>query len=142
MIRVQVDGRPAPKGSRMQGRTKLGKSYTYPASKYEAPWVKAVAEATRQTMRHRPPPLPPYSVDLLFLISKAHDAKRAGPWPKRHDLDKLARAVIDGLTKGGAMEDDRHVVELHARKRWVQDAEVQGVVACVYPAAELEYAAA
>lgn len=144
MIRVQVEGRPAPKGSRIAAKTKEGKPYTYAASRYEAQWVASVAESTRQIMRHQPVLVPPYCVDLMFLISltRPRNRKRAGPYPTRHDIDKLARAVIDGLVKGGAMEDDRHVVELRARKRWAQDAEQAGVVACVYPIAELEYAAA
>lgn len=138
MIRVQIEGRPAPKGSRIAGKTKEGKPYTYPASKYESKWVAAVAEATHQIMRHRQTPVPPYSVDLTFLIAvtRPRNRKRAGPWPTQHDIDKLARAVVDGLVKGNAMEDDRHVTELRVRKRWTREGEQSGVIADVDSIAE------
>lgn len=133
MIYLEVQGRPAPKGSRIAARTKDGKPYTYPASKYEAPWVAAVAEATRLTMRHETMLEPPYSVELEFLIQmpKLDNWRRTGslPYPAKTggDLDKLARAVIDGLVKGKAMSDDRHVTVLHATKRWATEGEPSGV---------------
>lgn len=132
-VRVVVEGRPAPKGSRIAARTKDGKPYTYPASKYEAPWVAAVAEATRQVMRREDTIEPPYAVELEFLIGmpRPDNWRKAGspsyPAKTGGDLDKLARAVIDGLVKGGAMTDDRHVVELHASKRWAAEDEAAGV---------------
>ena len=125
-IVVEVEGRPAPKGSRISAKTKAGKAYTYPASTYEKPWIGAVAEATRQVMRHQADLEMPYSVDLLFRLHKGKYAGRAHPWPTVHDLDKLARAVIDGLVRGGAMIDDRHVIALTARKVWAQTDEEQG----------------
>ena len=126
-IVVEVEGRPAPKGSRIAGKTKSGKAYTYPASKFEAPWVARVAEDTRQTMRHERDLQMPYAVDLTFRLHKGRYAGRAHPWPTTHDLDKLARAVIDGLVRGGALEDDRHLVELHCRKDWAPSDVQEGV---------------
>jgi Holliday junction resolvase RusA-like endonuclease len=127
VIVVEVEGRPAPKGSRNSATTKSGKSYTYPASTFEKPWVGAVAEATRQIMRHAVAVEKPYRVELEFKLRKGKYAGRAHPWPTVHDLDKLSRAVIDGLVRGGAMEDDRHVTALTARKRWAEPEEDQGV---------------
>jgi len=34
------------------------------------------------------------------------------------DLDKLCRAVLDGLTMGGAWKDDSQVINLHAVKKY------------------------
>lgn len=128
MITVNVDGRPAPKGSRNVGRTKTGKTYTYPGSRYEAPWTDAVKKATQTVMRHHDQPDPPYEIRLEFRLEHPTKNRREMPWwSTKHDLDKLARAVIDGLVKGGAMSDDRHVIALTATKRYVQAGEAEGV---------------
>ena len=37
------------------------------------------------------------------------------PRPLRGDIDNYAKAVLDGLQRGGAIDDDRHVVRLEAR---------------------------
>jgi Holliday junction resolvase RusA-like endonuclease len=137
MIRVEVAGRPAPKGSRIAGKTKRGKFYTYPASKHEVPWVNAVADATRVVMRHRETPPPPYRVELDLRIGRPlRNARSAYPWPTQHDIDKLARAVIDGLVKGRAMVDDRHVLALTVSKDFVSVDEQPGVIAQVEGSAD------
>jgi len=133
MIRVEVAGRPAPKGSRIAGKTKRGKFYTYPASRHEVPWVTTVADATRVVMRHHETPPPPYRVELHLRIARPlRGAPSAYPWPTQHDIDKLARAVVDGLVKGKAMVDDRHVLSLHVVKDWVGPDEEPGVSAEIY----------
>jgi Holliday junction resolvase RusA-like endonuclease len=130
VIRVDVAGRPAPKGSRNAGKTKHGKVYTYPASKHERPWVDAVTDATRVVMRHRTTPEPPYHVGLTLRIPKGR-SRTSYPWPTQHDVDKLARAVIDGLVKGKALLDDRHVTSLTVCKLFVSNDEEPGVSASV-----------
>jgi hypothetical protein len=52
MIDVYVEGRPAPKGSRISVTGKDGRTWTRPASKYEEGWEKAVKAATQVAMRH------------------------------------------------------------------------------------------
>jgi Holliday junction resolvase RusA-like endonuclease len=124
VIFVSVHGRPAPKGSRIYGRTKTGKAFTRPASNYEKGWVADVKAATQIAMRHHEQPPQPYVVDLSFRLHAPARNRREMPWwPTRHDLDKLVRAAIDGLVLGGAIEDDRHVVRLTASKAYV-DADV------------------
>jgi Holliday junction resolvase RusA-like endonuclease len=129
MVCVEVAGRPAPKGSRTAAKTRHGKLYTYPASKHERPWVDAVADATMVVMRHRATPAPPYHVGLTLRIPKGRNS--TNPWPTQHDLDKLARAVIDGLVKGKAMVDDRHVTSMTVCKLYAADGEEPGVTASV-----------
>jgi Holliday junction resolvase RusA-like endonuclease len=130
VIEIAVAGRPAPKGSRIAGRTKDGRTYTRAASKYEEPWVEAVKTRTQIVMRHHRTPAPPYAVRLDFHLKKSqHRRKDAPEYPTVGDLDKLARAVIDGLVKGGAMEDDKHVTVLTASKRFAESDETTGVVA-------------
>lgn len=129
MIYVEVEGRPAPKGSRIARTNKQGRVWTYPASRHERPWVDAVAEAARLVMRHREIEPPPYVIRLEFLIQMPalKNRSRMRAWPAQKDLDKLARAVVDGLVRGKAMEDDRHLIELHVSKRWATDVEAPGV---------------
>jgi Holliday junction resolvase RusA-like endonuclease len=130
-IFVSVEGRPAPKGSRIAGKTKAGKAYTYPASTYEKGWVEEVKHETQLAMRHRQTPAPPYEIDLTFYLSASK--RPAYPWPTQQDLDKLARAVIDGLVKGGALVDDRHVCALTVRKTWAREDRPMGVIAEIRP---------
>jgi Holliday junction resolvase RusA-like endonuclease len=126
-IVVDIEGRPAPKGSRIAGRTKSGKAYTYPASTYEKGWVAEVKHATQLVMRHRETPPPPYAVTLTFRLNKAR--RSTYDWPTGADIDKLARAVIDGLVKGGAMSDDRFVCTLTAQKVFTRTDQNPGVIA-------------
>lgn len=130
MIQIDVEGRPAPKGSRIHGRTSTGKSYTRPASKYEKPWTEEVKRQTQIVMRHNLPCQSPYRVELEFRLKRPQRNQHQQTWPTAHDLDKLARAVIDGLVLGGAMEDDRHVTALTVLKRYADPGEATGC-ACV-----------
>jgi Holliday junction resolvase RusA-like endonuclease len=57
-----------------------------------------------------------------FLLLKPKSTKRAFPWVKP-DLDKLVRAVLDGLN-GVAYEDDSQVILIQATKTY---SEKQGV---------------
>jgi len=61
-------------------------------------------------------------MDLLFIFNKPKTVKRSEPFV-RPDLDKLIRAVLDGLT-GVAYEDDQQVVRLTAQKAY---GETEGV---------------
>jgi Holliday junction resolvase RusA-like endonuclease len=62
------------------------------------------------------------SVELLFVFEKPKSVTRPAPWVAP-DLDKLIRAVLDGLT-GVAYEDDAQVVEIFSRKQYGQTAGV------------------
>ena len=61
-------------------------------------------------------------MELLFIFNKPKTVKRNEPFV-RPDLDKLIRAVLDGLT-GVAYEDDQQVVRLMAQKAY---GETEGV---------------
>lgn len=61
-------------------------------------------------------------VELDFVMARPKSAKRAFPSVKP-DLDKLIRAVLDGLT-GVAFEDDSQVILIQASKTY---GERQGV---------------
>lgn len=107
-----VPGEPAPKGSRTTGRRKDGSVFSRPASPREKSWVEAVALIARSQGKLPPP----YSVELQFAMPRPQ--KPSHDHPTRGDIDKLARAVLDGLTQGGLIVDDRHVTELTTSKFW------------------------
>lgn len=129
VIRIRAEGRPAPKGSRTQHTTRDGRVFTRAASKYEAPWVQAVTAATQIQMRHCEMPVPPYMIDVEIVVARPKKSSR--DWPSQHDLDKLARSTIDGLVKGGALDDDRNVTDLTASKRFTTNGEPAGAIAIV-----------
>ena len=113
-VRLFVPAAPTPKGSRTSGVRRDGSVFTRPASKAEHPWVEAVA---RVALGHRwRAPAPPYAVELAFVMPRP--TRPEHPWPSLGDLDKLERAVLDGLVRGGVLSDDRHVVELGSSKAW------------------------
>lgn len=109
--RFSVKGKPAPKGSRVF----LGRGRSRESSDACPAWVDTVAYTARV---HRPAGrtlVPPYSIELAFAMPTP--AKPKYRWPTRDgDLDKLERAVLDGMVKGGLLVDDRHVTKLTSEK--------------------------
>lgn len=115
-VHLLVAGRIAPKGSRTLGVRRDGSRYSRPASPHEQDWTEAVAVEARVARPRVGTLLPPYLVWLGFRF--AAPARPTHTWPSRLDVDKAARAVLDGLVRGGLLADDRHVVTLVAQKRW------------------------
>lgn len=58
----------------------------------------------------------PIQVSMIFTLEQAKSNKKPKPTQKP-DIDKLARAVLDGMT-GSAFGDDSQVTHLVARKQW------------------------
>lgn len=127
VIEIRVEGRVAPKGSRLTGVSKTGNTYTYPASRFEKPWIDAVKKATQVVMRHHDLPAAPYSVDLEIVVVNPIHARYS--YPVRGDIDKLARSTLDGLVQGGGISDDAHVTVLTVIKRYADGDETPGVYA-------------
>ena len=77
----------------------------------------------------------PVVVDCDFYFQReqgweSHDT----PYPTARDIgdvDTLTRAVLDALTMAGVLEDDRWVVEIRARKRWIDHPSAKTGVLCV-----------
>ena len=118
-----VEGTPRPKGSRVSGVTKTGVRYNRESNPRAVEAYKAMRK--RLSELHREPPLqPPYHVVLTFYFP---EPKSNPSWPRSGDCDKYARLVLDaacakkGAKAGdwqGIIEDDRHVIELSAVKRY------------------------
>jgi crossover junction endodeoxyribonuclease RusA len=120
VITVTVHGLPAAQGSKRH----VGGGRMVEMSKALAPWREAVRAETQHTMNGQPPLEGPLRLAVTFYLPrpKGHTGARglrpsAPVWPAvRPDLDKCARAAMDGMGAGGAYLDDAQIVELGAAK--------------------------
>ena len=120
-----VAGVPVAQGSKRH----VGKGIMVESSKNLQPWREAVIDAAH-TAANGHSFFGAVSVDITFLFPRpkqhfgtgrnADKLKGAAPLYKRSapDVDKLARAVLDGLTHSGVLRDDSLVVSLYAEKRY------------------------
>jgi crossover junction endodeoxyribonuclease RusA len=124
VITIEVRGLPAPQGSKRH----VGHGIMVESSKAVAPWREAVRAETQRGMSGDRPLSGPVAVEVTVRLPrpKGHygtgrnsgTVKLSAPrFPAgRPDLDKLLRALFDGLTMGGAWADDSQVVNLGAWK--------------------------
>jgi len=111
-----VKGKPVPQGS-----LKFIKGHAIHVKGRELVlWRGTIAAMARSTNITKIQ----FGVDmyLLFIFNKPKTVKREYPFV-RPDLDKLIRAVLDGLT-GVVYEDDQQVVRITAQKAY---GEIEGV---------------
>lgn len=89
----------------------------FDANKKLKDWRKAVAHQVAQerhaTWHETFESFVPVSVQLIFYMRKPKTAKREFPTVKP-DIDKLIRAVFDGMTEARVWVDDSQVVSLSA----------------------------
>jgi len=144
MIRLDVLGTPAPKGSaramNIRGKARLIASGSKANEKAMLTFETAIREVVHRQIfgGHRPkvyaPPFGegvPVSVGIVFRLARPQShygtGKNAGilkadapPWPtSKPDVDKLARHVLDVLT-GSLWKDDSQVAELSLRKTYAK----------------------
>ncbi len=112
MISLTVYGRPAPQGSKRH----VGRGIMVESSKALKPWRQMVsATALEKLGVFRGSGLEAVRVDIDFFFSKPKSAKKRVFPTVKPDIDKLARAILDGLT-GIAYKDDAQVIFLQTRK--------------------------
>lgn len=110
-----VNGVAAPQGSK-KAFNRGGRCVLVESSKNVKPWRQAVAKAAKENI---PEPLTGeihLTVEFALPRTKAMGDKPAPPMIQRPDVDKLLRAVCDGLS-GAAYEDDSQVTRVTASKR-------------------------
>lgn len=122
-----VDGIPVSQGSKTiaQGG---GKTWMRDANaKKLKPWRERVAQAADLGVTFDCP----VKVFAYFDMPRPKRPKFERPATKP-DVDKLARALLDGMTDGGLLKDDSRVVDLHVVQRysespgvWVRVTEVE-----------------
>lgn len=117
---VDVPGTPVPQGS-MQGFVR-GRRVVLVAdnAKDLKPWRASVAAhcLARVRLAGWRTLVGPCAVSVAFWLPRPAIAYRRR-WPHvKPDVDKLARAALDGIVEGGAIHDDALVVDLTASKRY------------------------
>lgn len=132
IVRIVVRGIPASQGSKRH----VGNGIMVESSRAVGPWREAVRAETQRAMNGQPPIKGALLVDVGFALPRPKSlAKRIRYPSKRPDLDKLVRAVLDGVTAGGAWADDAQVAQLFARKSY---ADPEGSPGCVIRIQRLE----
>ncbi len=125
--KITIPGEPATKGStRSFTSARTGKVVTLPASNRTDEYEARVKLAARQKWEGKPTRLP-VRLCITFWLKRPKSHYRSGRYSryvrhkapfehvKRPDLDKLLRAILDGLT-GVIYEDDSQVYDIKASK--------------------------
>lgn len=127
VIRIWVPGTPATQGS-AKAFINRGRPVITHDNRKTIPWRNTIAHCAMQEMHgryagHRVP----VHVDIAFTFPRPAShllvsgvPRKSAPAYPRLDLDKLVRAVFDGLT-GVAWHDDSQVADLTAGKDYVTD---------------------
>jgi crossover junction endodeoxyribonuclease RusA len=117
-----VPGRAAPQGSKRH----VGHGILVESSKAVAPWRTTVAWSVSQVWKDGPL-TGEVQVELEFVMPRPAGTpkRRTPPAVKRPDIDKLARAVLDALSKV-VWADDSLITDLHPTKRLAEIGEQPG----------------
>jgi Holliday junction resolvase RusA-like endonuclease len=126
---LMVMGTPVPKGSARafvipgRGDNKVRAVVVQNNKKALSHWQTQIGNEARYAMSHAqvPPPFDgPFMVGVTFMFNRPKSVSvKARPVPAvKPDLDKLIRAVLDGLT-GILWRDDAQVVSIIAKKRYL-----------------------
>lgn len=117
-----IEGVPIPQGSKTARiiRTPKGPiaSLYNDNDKVLKPWRKTVtaAAAALGVVRVEGPVV----VDVEFRTVRPKSVKRQHPTVKP-DVDKLQRALFDGITDAGVWRDDAQIVDVHATKVYADE---------------------
>lgn len=125
LVTFEILGAPAPQGSKTRmpnGAVVEGSSATGRA-KHKS-WRAAVTETARDIADTEPgtPFDGALQISVEFRLpmpaSRPKAARVAGMWPcsVKPDIDKLERALLDGLTAGGLIRDDARVFAVEKTK--------------------------
>lgn len=124
---IKVEGIPTPKGSLRH----VGNGRLVEQTKVK-PWMNAIRAAAGPLFQTQIEV--PVAVGIEFYFPRPKAAKnRLYPHMRSvGDLDKLCRAVLDGLQSSGMQEgillDDSLVVDLWAKKRYTNDGWVGALI--------------
>lgn len=121
MITIEVRGIPAPQGSKRH----VGGGRMIEQVRAVAPW----REAVRHETQHQVPAGQGFArgvavaAEISFHLPRPASAPKRVRLPvrKKNDIDKLLRAVLDGLTAGGALTDDGQVTHVTVSKDFASD---------------------
>ena len=117
MISFFISGEPAPQGSKtafVRGR----RAVLVETSKKLPAWRKQIEDTARREYKGEPIDQPvKATVDFFMPKPKKpmFDMPATAP-----DLDKLCRAIGDGLEKGGVLRNDSRIIHWEARKFYAE----------------------
>jgi len=121
LIEFFVPGVPVAQGSKTMGQTKDGRAFMRESSATSlTPWRRAIrTEAHKHHVSWMRQTDLAIRLAFTFPLNKGETMAR---WkPTKPDIDKLGRAVLDGLAQGKVLVDDAQVVALTMTKvhgRW------------------------
>lgn len=131
MTTFRVDGIPVPQGSK-KGFVVGRRAVLVDDNKDKLkPWRAKVAAAADLGETFTGPVI----VAAVFYMPRPKTVRRLLPSVKP-DLDKLARALGDGMTDGGLITDDALIVSWWIHKRYASEANPVGVRVLVVEAGE------
>ncbi|MFE2772256.1 RusA family crossover junction endodeoxyribonuclease [Microbacterium resistens] len=112
-----VAGVPVPQGSKKGFSPKGSTRVTLVDANKESlkPWRETVTRIARASWLDRPQIVGPARLDLVFVFARPATVKRRLP-SVAPDLDKLVRAIGDGVTDAGIWKDDGQVIRIVAEK--------------------------
>lgn len=114
-ITFAVRGIPVPQGS-VRAFIAGGRARVATKSAPLMAWRTAIATAAASAMAEQPVITGPVKVSATFRMPRPKSAPKRVTWPAtKPDIDKLARALLDGIT-GVVIRDDSLVVVLDAGK--------------------------
>jgi Holliday junction resolvase RusA-like endonuclease len=117
-IQFSVAGEASGKGSLISGvGKKTGRVYSHSPTK-TIRWEERVAQEAQAVTKGMLSLMEgPLSVEIYFYLPKPKSARKYALPDKRPDLDKLIRAVLDGMSKI-VYKDDGQVTDLSVSKRY------------------------
>lgn len=116
-LSVFIPGKPQPQGSMKAFRVANRIAVTHAKGGELGIWRSAITTNCRDLWGETPPLDEPVVVVLEFFLPRPKSAPRRVAVPaKKPDIDKLVRAVLDGLTDAQVIADDARVVTLSAHK--------------------------
>lgn len=123
-LNIEVLGEPIPQGS-MKAFVRGKRAHLTSDNPRLKAWRKVV------TLHARPHAGAytgerPLHVTYRFHLTKPKSVRRWLPW-KKPDLDKLIRAVNDGISDAGVWDDDSRVTTITARKEYETPEQKPGV---------------
>lgn len=120
-LTFQVPGTPVQQGSK-RGFSRKGSTFVQIVDDNKAklkPWRATVREHAANALGNGTGFTDACFVLLDFHMPRPKSVRRARPSVKP-DIDKLTRALLDGLTDSGVLKDDALVVSLHVEE-WYAD---------------------
>ncbi len=117
-----VLGEPIPQGSK-SATARGGRAVLFEANKKLKPWRETITRQVRHQFNGQAfEPGEPIRARILFTLTKPASVKRLWPTAKP-DVDKLTRAIFDGVADAGVFAGDQQIIAVTAFKVYAEPGE-------------------